>query len=509
MTYTQPPQEQAFDDFLRPQTNLVHAFTVTAYGARGDKSIDSTNAFQAALNACSTDTPTGKTGDVYVPFGSYLCGALSIPTGVRLIFANGATLVAPATLATDWIKLANVVHQGTTVENGTFDATAVTSTSCTAVLYWGATSVNNVRVLRNRIINAPVHGIFVTEGTKTQTKKWVIGNSVEGHGIAGTGFGIYADYVGGIEIAQNYCTNTGGNDCIELGHSGIGNLGVNGHMRCVNNTCKGGPINFPFSDGAEILGNTVLGLGIWNDTNTANGVVIAHNTILSAAPASGYAGIRVAGADAIIVGNHVDVTQNDGIAGQAGSFVRSLVANNHITSSSGANAGAGIRDGTSGTPSDNTFIGNVIAGTVAQSFASAFVSIGTREQFVGNIVNGICNNGINDSGTNNSFLDNSISTFSGAVAAAGTGAVVRNNNGINPVGVLTPPVPGSGSAVPASYVDRSFYITTGAGATTVAISNGPTITLAASTAGQHVLVPAGQTLTPTYANAPTWVVEGL
>lgn len=98
----------------------------------------------------------------------------------------------------------------------------------------------------------------------------------------------------------------------------------------------------------------------------------------------------------------------------------------------------------------------------------------------------------------------------GAINYAGmstAGDVFKNNLGYNPVGTVSPSVPSSGSAVAAQPYDRTFYVTTGAGSTTMAISGGPTITCTAS-ALNTIRVPALETLTPTYANAPTWVVEG-
>jgi hypothetical protein len=85
---------------------------------------------------------------------------------------------------------------------------------------------------------------------------------------------------------------------------------------------------------------------------------------------------------------------------------------------------------------------------------------------------------------------------------------IRNSKGYNPVGVVAPAVPASTVAVAAQPYDRDFYISTAAGVTTMTIQNGPVIPLQASVAGQYVSVPAGKTVTPTYANAPTWVVEG-
>lgn len=93
-------------------------------------------------------------------------------------------------------------------------------------------------------------------------------------------------------------------------------------------------------------------------------------------------------------------------------------------------------------------------------------------------------------------------------------ATIRIHNTINynPVGVVAPAVPLSGSAVAATSYDRTFYVSTVAGTTScsMAIQNGPTVPFVASVAQVvAVRVPAGKTLTPTYTGtAPTWVVEG-
>lgn len=82
-----------------------------------------------------------------------------------------------------------------------------------------------------------------------------------------------------------------------------------------------------------------------------------------------------------------------------------------------------------------------------------------------------------------------------------------NCPGLNPFGVQTPAVPATGVAVAATPYDRTFYVTTAALGATMAIQGGPAIAIPASGFGT-VRVPAGQTVTPTFTNAPTWVVEG-
>lgn len=110
--------------------------------------------------------------------------------------------------------------------------------------------------------------------------------------------------------------------------------------------------------------------------------------------------------------------------------------------------------------------------------------------------------------TNMNVKDNTPKVSSGTpMSAASSTGQFSGNLGFNPVGLVTVAVPATTVAVAGAVYDRTFYITTGAGSTTIAIQNGPTITLDAS-ALNTVRVPAGKTLTPTFANAPTWLVEG-
>jgi hypothetical protein len=96
-----------------------------------------------------------------------------------------------------------------------------------------------------------------------------------------------------------------------------------------------------------------------------------------------------------------------------------------------------------------------------------------------------------------------------ANAFASKPAVVRNCRNYNPVGAVTVNVPATGVAITADSFDRVFHITAGSSTCSCVLSgSGPTVLIPVA-ALATIIVPARITLTPTYTNAPTWVVEGL
>lgn len=124
-------------------------------------------------------------------------------------------------------------------------------------------------------------------------------------------------------------------------------------------------------------------------------------------------------------------------------------------------------------------------------------------------------------GATNALVDGNLFAASGygtgpVVNLAASGTVrFRGNIGYNPVGLISslPAVAGSGSAVTnTTGVDASVIVTVSAsgGATSVAIG-GHATGISSSTASAvlpPVRVPAGQTITLTYTNAPTWAWFG-
>lgn len=508
-------------------------YNVQAYGAVGDgTTTNDTATIQAAIDAASSGS------DVFFPYTSagYLCGALTIPPGVRLVFSAGAKLIAPATLAASWIVAEpNVVHDGTSIVGGTFDATAVTSASVTAVIDFGqATSVPNVRIAANRVINAPVHGIFLHETTYTANTKWVDSNAIEGHGVVSTGYGIYGDYIGGLLITRNYVSGTGG-DGIELGHSGAANLGgLDAHMGCVGNVVVGGGIQYPHSDGVLIADNIITNgtQGIQNDTNSVIGATIVGNTLTDISPGSGYGAISMCGSKMTCCDNTITLATTSteygiGGLGAGGSFTDTTVANNTVCLTASGQTGITVNN-TSAITTRNAISDNHVFGTATNGISIGANNVSVRGNTVAVSGTGILVYGNATLG----YTPDAVDLVDNDVSQSGTGYSVTsmptncrwiNNKGISP-GTLTATVPASGTSVPvsgtsaefwnsnANYTsyafDRTYYVTAASsGTTTVQTTNGPVITVPPS-ACVTVFVPAGETLTPTYTSAPTWVIQG-
>ena len=124
---------------------------------------------------------------------------------------------------------------------------------------------------------------------------------------------------------------------------------------------------------------------------------------------------------------------------------------------------------------------------------------------------------INATGTNMKFQD---TEFLGTGATVGNiftnlPSVVRNCKNYNPHGAVVVAVPASGSPAGPLRYDAVMYITAGASTCTMVKNTagqgggtGPSVVIP-SGAFATVFLPAGATITPTYASAPTWVVDGL
>ena len=112
--------------------------------------------------------------------------------------------------------------------------------------------------------------------------------------------------------------------------------------------------------------------------------------------------------------------------------------------------------------------------------------------------------GFNDT-VHNVYLDRSNYAAGNSVANYKSGAYEVTSARFS-MGPRTVAVPASGTATAALPYDATFYITQATAASSVAVQGQVIdIPIGGPTA---IRVPAGQTLTPTYTTAPTWVVMG-
>ncbi|HEY8999694.1 MAG TPA: right-handed parallel beta-helix repeat-containing protein [Candidatus Saccharimonadales bacterium] len=323
---------------------------------------------------------------------------------------------------------------------------------------------------------------------------------------------------------------------------GAGDTGIETGSGCIGSVVKGNHVygstnqGYLIRDAKDCIlqGNTTdvssnAGVYVFNLNYRSQGINIIGNNFLNVSSGQGilvngdvanYGGTVI---DVKIVGNTIDggtVSTSDGI--RLYNVAGFTISDNTITSC-GWN---GIACGATAAHSayDGNILGNRIYGNSTQSSGSKNgINISYQSQ---NIT--IANNRIGESPTgaaasqkycidvtdatvsNVLIQGNFLTNYTSAVitnASTAASVIFRNNPGYNPLGSVTVTVPGTGTAVAAAAVDRTFYITTSTGTSTFAISSGPTVTIPASGFGT-VRVPAGTTLTPTYTAAPTWVVEG-
>src|SRR5437016_4846988 len=215
--------------------------------------IDDTGAVQSVIAAA-----VGKGAVVFqksaVP---YVCTTLTLPSGTVLLGFGQPQIKLKNNANANLLQFNDVAHTDTQILGLYLDGNGANQTSAASAVIGSAGGIvnlshNRTLVEGNTIVNAAIHGIFMTEATAGQSNnpKFVRHNVVTGHGLQATGYGIYADYCGNTLIEGNYVTNTGTFDCIELGHAGPGWLASLGSLTCVYNIVKGGQINFPFSDNA-------------------------------------------------------------------------------------------------------------------------------------------------------------------------------------------------------------------------------------------------------------------
>ncbi len=298
----------------------------------------------------------------------------------------------------------------------------------------------------------------------------------------------------------------------------------------------------------RVLGNTLesaTGRGVYGSCNIAGGQSnwdIARNLIRSLQDAAVYLDSGTETGNRVRR-NFVSSVTNYGILDSGGN---NFVDHNYIESvaaSTGYASGTGIFKGSefglisanivNGTEQHGIYcgvghvpiVGNLVLAPNGNGYAQGsgiFLENAATGSVSGNDIldpNGKMTYGIYANLAAGGEVEAGANSIAGAVTAPigwnGIGSFrAHNNPGYNPVGQVKAPgtaMPASGTAIAAVPYDSFITIANGADSLTAEVSGGTAIsyTLAANATGTY-FVPAGETLTPTYAGgAPTYAQQGL
>lgn len=523
-----PTQPGVFLDFYGNPINLnTGVFNPKENGAKLDNVTDDTAAVQATINKASAAgggmvifpgmALIGTSTPIVIPNSAVAAYGLLIPSNVQLVgwgtpgscgirqgFAaiglgtNCLLLNASNAVGNTDIKLINL--------DIICPAVAGASPSLTSfglgVQFFGVTrcEIAGCRFQSAMIQAQPLSGKINTNTVNTQGLNhywWVHHNSME------NGAEAMAFYQGmGLTFTDNVCLNSY-DSTVSINSSGEQIVVANNIMDKQGNTWLAlAHIEFT-NDGA-------------GDSNGIRDVTVTGNVCLNSANTTGTKGVQFQGvAHGSATGNTIRNNSGAGLWANDGCVDIAFSGNNidvPVTATSGQAYAIFISNDVACT--DVTVIGNTIRFSAPNSNA---VATGGGSQTIQRIliaVNQIlanANNAIrNDAPVINGYVvDNQVGGSVGTInQGGGTGWVYRNNNGYNPVGSQVVAVPASGTAVAAAQIDRMFYVTAGASTCTMAIGGGGPSPVIPANGLASIRVPAGATVTPTYANAPTWVVEG-
>jgi len=525
----------------------------TPYNADTSGTFDASAAInQAIIDAASA--PTIRS--VFMPAGSYKLTSAIVPAnGVSLIGAGPGTVLLPTGPVSAILLIGDSTHYLTDVTFRNFKVDGAGQTGGYNVATKGIQCpwVRRVIVDSVQVQNTIATGIAldfpdqcaITNCFTLNTGRlWTAGQP----GGAGIGIGV-SDVTSPDQtmiVANNHCYASGSYGIFfEAQDTFVSNLTPG--IRITGNYCSGGKMA-----GIGVSGG--LGVIVEGNTCSANGTAAASTSSANIAIDAGTLsrdsteltiiegnfcigglahGICVVGPSSPALPRWCKVSNNmvylnGGTSAQAGhgiflnaahALVGISVDGNMVTQNkqggivvAGATACSNIairnndvhsNGQTSGTTTDGIQIGATVAGLeILDNQVYKQGAIGNQvtgiNLLTGNTITNakIAGNDVRGNGTNSMLI---AATVDGTV-------IIRDNPGFNPVGVQSPAVPATGVAVAASQYDRMFYVTAGASTCTCAISGGPSPVIPSGAFGT-VRVPAGQTLTPTYASAPTWVVE--
>lgn len=455
-------------------TVTIEHYNVKLFGAAGDGTTDDTAAIQAAIDAAAA--ASGGPGVVYFPPGQYSIsstlsvGPYSTTSTVPVPYPSIVGAIPPGRIGDTTDMAAVEILCGSSFASGDF-ALAVYAPN------------SNVAPSGSEIANLSFHCNGLGAGVYLEQPRMMRPHDLSiDHSVAPSGSPHGA--TGAFNVVQITGTASAYNAYDHIVTAYAANDGF------VHLAADNGVYNSCYDLNAGRYAYNIQGDSRWVACHyeaSAQGIYV-----LGGNPMVSFIGWDFFG---VPTGNTVQLSSNG--SGHAIEFVGCRLGNNP-GASPGEEAGSIIAVQNNGYPVRAQFIGCELAAdtnTTDFVYVEAAVVAGSQVEFL--------NCDMTGTPTTAPFND-----------ASGQGVLhFRDCFGINPVGVVTVSVPTSGTAVAAAGYDRIFYVTTASGTTscTLAIENGPTVTAIASTAQVLTMfVPAGTTLTPTYAGtAPTWVVEGL
>jgi hypothetical protein len=522
-------------------------YNVKDYGAVGNGSNDDSTAINAAITAAAING-----AQVVIPPGNYkLVASAVVPqTGVDIIGSGwGKTILLPYGIISG-LKQENGVANAK-IADFEIDCSNQTLTSGS---YNVLTKGINMPVCLDTILeHLYVYNSAATAfGFDFPTYCWLVdclavnaGRLNGGTNPGGAGFGIGVGNVAEeVAFIIDCVAKGGGRDGLLLEYQDVSTTMPTGY-RVINFHAEsngGHGINDAGCNGLQVIGGIMksnAGSGMACSAGTIssgkpgeNGIVTGLDTVSNTingfhydcSSVNGIGGYRLLGIKAHSNGHHGILLQPSGTSGSNISDMAVehcaafLNARSGIALSSGnGGTGSGINrpyitnnqcsdNGSSASTPDGILINaNLVDAHIQNN--RCWDDQGSPTQTSGIIINsGITLSGFGEI-TRNDVRSSSGSGIVTSGATINTTVLVKDNPGYNPIGVLTVAVPLTTVAVAATNGDMDFYVTAGATSVTMAISSGPTITIPALGC-VLVRVPAGQTVTPTYTNAPTWVVEG-
>lgn len=477
----------------QPTSTTITVFNVKDYGALGNGVADDTAAIQAAFTAAYA-----AGGAVYFPLAAPYYTITSGGTLLGVTYAIRTPGPVPffgAGKATTTLRVANGTITGATTQYMVF----ITDSAWAAPSPWGFSDItidgNSANQVFSGFSNATYYGVIATlnQPTTINADMTVRNAAVKNFSMGvtpfhGTGLNTYGwarqnicdivftncDY--GVFVTQP-AYNGGTTDIIGCKFHNIGNIGV-------------------YIEGLSNVG--VLGCDFYNDALPTPNNALAAPIGIAMLQRSVVRNLRLIGNGFL----NLSIPMYLGLSGGAFACKNSIVAD---CTAYNCRGGFNIQyfDESSiieNCTAESCALGSITGTTVYGSFELNAGAVGTT------VARGL--NSVNSGAGSIVLLGKTI--LDGGMIVGGTStvtfndkpnSVVRNVRGYNPIGYsAAPAVPTSGTAATNNLAsDATVYV---AGGTSVTIAiNGNLTGIASGT----FRVAAGQTITPTYSAAPTWL----